>query len=145
MKLVSFIVCDDVRTEVGNKHSLIGVYDDSINFNVPILERGKWPKALKLGIFVRAKFESHDEKTRIARFRLECFLNENGKTLAEGVFSLDGKEDVKGMNVAIVLNQFPIEAAGNLRFRLSLLDKGGGLVSSLESTDLIKVTETVIQ
>ena len=49
MKLNCFLICDDIRNELGNKQSLTGIYDDVINFSMKDI--GKWPKVVKLGIY----------------------------------------------------------------------------------------------
>ena len=34
MKIVDFIVCDDIRREIGGKNTIIGVYDE-LNIRIP--------------------------------------------------------------------------------------------------------------
>ena len=53
MKLIDFIVCDDIRQEVGGKVTLVGVYEDRIMINAPSPEAVRWPVQLKLGFFIR--------------------------------------------------------------------------------------------
>jgi len=53
MKLVDFIVCDDIRQEVGGKVTLVGVYEDRLMINVPNPDAMRWPAKLKLGFFIR--------------------------------------------------------------------------------------------
>jgi len=59
MKFTDIIVCDDIRREVGNKHTLVGVYADIIYFqpqqNVP-----QWPIFKPIGIFFRIIKEDGD-------------------------------------------------------------------------------------
>ena len=59
MKLLNFIICDDIRNELGNKHSLMGVYDDSIEFQVTPDNQNTWPKSLKVGIYAKVKTEEY--------------------------------------------------------------------------------------
>ena len=35
MKLYNFIICDDVRREVDNKHTLVGVYGNKLIYKIP--------------------------------------------------------------------------------------------------------------
>ena len=49
MKINSFIICDDIRSEVGNKKSLMGIYTKELVFSVTAEEAGVWPKDLVLG------------------------------------------------------------------------------------------------
>jgi len=53
MKLIDFIICDDIRQEVGGKVTLVGVYEDRIMINAPSPEAVRWPVKLKLGFFIR--------------------------------------------------------------------------------------------
>ena len=47
MKITDFIICDDVRMEIGNKISIMGIYNDSIILSVPGAET-TWPVPLRL-------------------------------------------------------------------------------------------------
>ena len=53
MKLIDFIVCDDIRQEISGKVTLVGVYEDRIMVNAPSREAIRWPVKLKLGFFLR--------------------------------------------------------------------------------------------
>ncbi len=53
MKLIDFIVCDDIRQEIGGKVTLVGVYEDRIMINTPSPDAMRWPVQLKLGFFIR--------------------------------------------------------------------------------------------
>lgn len=53
MKLIDFIVCDDIRQEIGGKVTLVGVYEDRIMINAPSAEAVRWPVRLRLGFFIR--------------------------------------------------------------------------------------------
>jgi len=54
MKITSFIVCDDIRNEAGNKISLMGVYNKKIIFIKS--KSSTWPSVLRIGILSEAKF-----------------------------------------------------------------------------------------
>ncbi len=53
MKLIDFIICDDIRQEVGGKVTLVGVYEDRIMINTPSPDAVRWPVPLRLGFFIR--------------------------------------------------------------------------------------------
>jgi hypothetical protein len=144
MTLLNFLICDDIRNEVGNKYSIIGIYDDSINFTVPVSEKGKWPKAIKLGVFIKAKFDNDVEKTKIKKYTLESIFNTNRKVLAEGVVDISSKKETKGLNISIVFGQFIFEGVGILKLRLSLKDEFNNELQTFESQDPLGVNETVI-
>jgi len=53
MKLIDFILCDDIRQEIGGKVTLVGVYEDRIMINATSPDAVRWPVQLKLGFFIR--------------------------------------------------------------------------------------------
>jgi len=144
MRLVNFLVCDDIRNEIGNNHSVMGIYDDSINFAVPIANKGVWPKGNRLGIYIKAKFDSTEEKVRIKKFEVDSILNSNSKKIAEGNIDMGVKTETSGFNLAIVFSQFIFEAAGILRLRIRLLDDSGNEVQVYNSPEDIKIGETIM-
>ena len=144
MKLINFIICDDIRLEVGGKHTIVGLYDDAINFNVPIAEKGKWPKGMKLGIFVRARFEDEKEKEAIDSFRLDVSFNDKKKTIAAGKLNFQEQKEAKGVNLAAVFEQFAFECAGLLKMKIVLLNNKNEEVTALECPDAIVISEILV-
>jgi hypothetical protein len=60
MKIIDFIVCDDIRRELRNKNTLVGVYfDDLIIQRAPGVDP-KIPVSLRLAVFIRLKMEKND-------------------------------------------------------------------------------------
>ena len=139
MKLVDFIICDDIRNELGNKHSLIGVYGESIQFKVPPVEKGKWPKVLKIAFFIRIKLEKDDDITKLNKFKLNVIFNEKIKTLAEGVLTIDLNS--KGILLAIVFNQFVFENSGLMSVSIELMDSAGLAIHYFEIPEKINILE----
>ena len=113
MKISNFIICDDIRTEIGNKHSLIGVYDGVIEFNVPPSEIGKWPKVLKLGLFARFTTESDDERKKISRIRIKIENNGIEKSLVQSNLNTNSGVLTPKINLAIIFTQFDFDSAGD--------------------------------
>ena len=58
MKLLDYIVCDDVRNELGGKFSLMGVFGDSINVQVPHGVTGAI--AIPITVYLRVLLEERD-------------------------------------------------------------------------------------
>jgi hypothetical protein len=73
MKLVQFIVCDDIRKETGNKFSLMGIYENAIEFRVTPDKKDKWPKTMRLGIYAK----SVSIKTKIRGYTIDSRLTWN--------------------------------------------------------------------
>ena len=145
MKIINFMICDDIRMEMGNKHSIIGLYDDSINFSVPIIEKGKWPKTIKLGIFIKAIFDNDLEKKQIEKFRLEVSLNDKAKTIAEGNFDAQKQLEATGINLVFVFNQFVFESSGLMSLKIVFIDHHNNEIDSEEYPYKVKITEVILQ
>ncbi|NQT61215.1 MAG: hypothetical protein HQ557_19790 [Bacteroidetes bacterium] len=141
MKLQTFIVCDDIRNEIGQKHSLIGVYDDRILFNVTPDKKNTWPKQMKLGIFAKISFEELTPKS----FSFKMKYNENDVLLGEG--SVNIKESEKNMNkfiVAIVNNNFLFDKPGKIKFTFIFFDKSKNNIGSVSPDFELEVEELVV-
>jgi hypothetical protein len=132
MRLLDFIVCDDIRHETGNKVSLMGLYSNLIIQPAGVLT---WPIALRLGFFVRCMIESTDSEPE--RFHLE--LIKDGKTLfdAEGDVKITG--DVRMFAISIVHPAFPIPGPGTIVFRL-VFTKGDKVLNELHPDYQLDVT-----
>lgn len=115
MKLIDFIICDDIRFEIGGKHTLVGIYGD-INFTQKIGQKPVLPTVIKLGVFLRCKVDNESEQPDA--FLLE-FIHETKGKLAqvEGLLSIP--EKIKYVNLALV-NNFGMPAVGKIIFKLHL-------------------------
>lgn len=119
MKVIDFTVCEDIRREIGEKHTLVGVlpFDTNITVTSPNGEQIKPPIPLKFSFFIRTSFLENIE--RPTRFKLVNMLNgkENGFT--------DGKLDIpagiKYLNMALSLN-LRIPENGDLTFIVQFLE-----------------------
>ncbi len=61
MKVVDFILCDDIRHELANKISIIGAYNDRIEFISRNGQEPKWPINMRLGLYCRLAVEENDQ------------------------------------------------------------------------------------
>ncbi len=59
MKLIDFIICDDIRKEDNGKTILIGVYSDRMIFQIDP-PGSKWPLQKRLSLYFRLKKEIGD-------------------------------------------------------------------------------------
>lgn len=139
MKIYDFIVCDDIRFEIGNKNTLIGIYDD-LNFNVDKISLDQWPKAIKLGFFVRIKLDPSDE---IDEFQLEFFLNNKEFSNAKGLINNPIEKNLL-LNIALVNNTFVIPNKGTITFKIKFFNDKK-LVCELEPDYKLKVDVTEIK
>jgi hypothetical protein len=82
MKQVDFIICDDVRMEVGNKVSLMGIYDDQIFFAQPGPAEQIWPRPMRTGIYIKAELEGKEVMPET--FQIWCQNKEGSVLLLNG-------------------------------------------------------------
>jgi hypothetical protein len=67
MKPRMFVICDDVRQEVGAKFSLMGLLDDSIDLTVS----GDEPMGMRMALYLELDLEAEDPLPTMFRFELE--------------------------------------------------------------------------
>jgi hypothetical protein len=128
MKLNCFLICDDIRNELGNKQSLIGVYDDVINFQAPQVDMGKWPKFIRLGIYIKLEFENISEKECFQRIKIEYSKKDETVVLLDSSRPTSSMTDLKGISIGTVINQFVIKSSGELNFHCIIYDKDNNII-----------------
>jgi len=117
MRLLDFIVADDVRREMGNKISVMGVFNESISLDM--LPDATWPVLFRLGLYIRVLIDEADEIPD--RFLLKIFHNE--ATIAEfggNISLLSQEERPKLITLPLIANPLPIPSTGVLNFQLEL-------------------------
>lgn len=127
MRLLDFIVADDVRREVGNKVSVMGVFNESINLSIQ--EDTSWPVLFRLGLYIRILIDEADEIPD--HFLLKIF--HNNETIAEfgGTIALTTQgERPMLITLPLVANPLPIPSSGVLTFQLQLTSKEVNIFSS---------------
>ncbi|MES2614702.1 MAG: hypothetical protein V4591_04730 [Bdellovibrionota bacterium] len=88
MKLLDFIVCDDIRLELGNKVTIVGVYGDVIMVEAKNISAISWPIPLKMAVYWRIQLDQDDKNQWPERnfdFELNAFHN------SEPLFQFVGK------------------------------------------------------
>jgi len=142
MKLLNFIICDDIRNELGNKYSLMGIYDDSIEFQVTPDNQNTWPKLLRVGIYAKVKTEDNEE---IFKFKIRMKYNEKETVLVDSVLPQPRIKTLKKINIAFVHSAFKFENPGNITFFLDFYNQKKELIATLSPEFVISVKEKVIQ
>ena len=122
MRLRDFIVCDDIRQEVGNKYTLVGVYDESIEFGISKGETGKWPKTLKLGFFVRVRFEPDDTLPDVFSMHVRFNGTDETKT-GEGSLQFSGSRK-RDLNMVLLHGRFLVPRQSTMTFFLRFYSAG---------------------
>lgn len=139
MKIDHFLICDDIRTEISGKHTLVGVYDENIFFTVRPDQKGRWPKQLKLGIFAKIAFEGAVPDA----FTLRLKVNEKERELGRGKIQIVGQNSK--FQFVMVINNFVFEEKGRFTFFFDFLGADGALLETLSPDYSLLVEEKVTQ
>ena len=142
--LKDFIVCDDIRTEINNKVSLIGVYNDTINFIVPESAANAWPKILRLGLFIRLILDD-TEKKKIGKLALDFTISKEINFHAEQIVDTDKQKVtlLDQMVISVVFNQISIPKTGKMEIALSIIDKDDKLMERITYPGSIMINEII--
>jgi hypothetical protein len=128
MKLMNFVVCDDIRFEIGGKHTLVGVYDDLV-FNVLPNAENNWPLIIRLAFFVRLQ---QDEGEKLDADRFEFCVTQIGLSEKVPVFSqpIIKPIDTKTIHLIMTIGAFAVFKEGQIAFHVNFF-KGQEIVLSL--------------
>lgn len=130
MKITEFIVCDDIRGEMGSKFSLMGIYANDIKFsNVP--DEG-WPIPFKLACFIRLENSS---KPQEYNFELKVMLD--GTELAKASSEAPSTEMLSVLSLPIVFPLVNIPGTGDLSLEFKLR---AGKKVIIEESKVIKIS-----
>jgi len=142
MKLLNFIICDDIRKELGNKHSLMGIYDDSIEFQVTSDNQNTWPKLLRIGIYAKVKTE---ENEKVYRFKIRMKYNEKEIVLVDGGLNHPKIKPSGKIVISLVNGAFKFENPGNIIFFLDFFNQKKELIATLSPEFVFSVKEKVME
>jgi len=143
MKLKDFIICDDIRTEINNKVSLIGVYNDALNFVVPERAINTWPKILRLGLFIRLDIEDPEEQCKIGKLVLKSSINGDINFQVEQIVNTKKLEPTPfgQMIISSVFNNINIPKTGEMELSLVIFNKENELMDKFNYPGNLKITE----
>jgi hypothetical protein len=142
MKLKDFIICDDIRLEIHNKFSLIGVYNDVLKFSVPEKLADNWPKGVHLGFFIRLDIENIEELKNIGKFVLEASIDDKKNFHAEQIFDevINENHPLNQMVISVVFEQVNIYNIGEMEISLLIFNKNDELMERFIYPGNIKVS-----
>ena len=143
MRLISSVICDDIRNEINGKHTLVGVYGDTIklgiaesaipNLNVNI--------QMKLCFFLTLKKDQNDEipdSFSIEFIRVGAqWPTVNGKFEKPDEFIKN-----KVLNMIIILPVIPIGGEGPIHPKLNLI-KSEKILQSIPIEDFTIVIDRI--
>ena len=131
MKLRDFLVAEDIRAELGNKHSVIGVFGDSIGIAAPAL-----PAMTRLAFFIRLDYDQGDPESFSFEFKVLWDTQDFASFGGGGVRTPD--ETI--LTLPLVANVLTFPGSGTLNFNLRVTDSSG---NALLEENLGSVTVSV--
>ncbi len=114
MRVNDFLFCEDVRQELGNKVSAMGLFGDDITLNQVSLTNA--PVGMRLGFYLRCTLDSTD----VVPNRFVLSLRHGATALLEGGGALIVGDATKPIAIATTLPAFVIPGSGELTFEISL-------------------------
>jgi len=118
MKLLDFIVCDDIRNEVGEKLSFMGVFGDNITLQVQA--GAPRPISFKVSAFFRFLIEDTDPIPD--SFRILTSLGKKESAKFEGTIGVVGRPKLLGLALPPVV--VAVTEPASLSFRVVLSANG---------------------
>lgn len=136
VKIINFIVCDDIRREIGGKNTLVGVYDE-LNLNVHKGVNLTWPVVIRLGFYCNILKE--EENIECNKFEFIA-INEN-QQIAQIGGTIDFTKEGRFANLSLLINAFSILKPGKIEFKIKFY-KDNELIEELIPHDFyIKLTQ----
>ena len=122
MNLIDFIVCDDIRQEIGNKQTLVGVYGNSIEFTTTGSDVGKWPKGMRIGFYIRIRLDRGESQPD--SFKLIRTFNDEEVELGAGNISGPEATEATTLSISLVHPNVGFPGEGEFAFKLSFFKQG---------------------
>jgi hypothetical protein len=125
VKIVNFILCDDIRKELGNKISLMGVYRDSIEFLVTADKANSWPRNRQMS-FLLDFLISPEIVKKAKNFQILITYQGKESIIAKGPMSQpqEIERNMRPIRLSLLASYmyvFPSE--GRLEFKVQLVDE----------------------
>lgn len=137
MKFIDVLFCDDIRVEINNKVSLMGLYNDRIVFRSHEKAKFEWPIKMDLAMLVRLNI-SNSEKKPIS-FAFECFSND------KSIVKIDGNTDLSsfdGSVFCLILSTKNIELnPGDFGYSIKVYDENTEHLSLINKKALKVLSE----
>lgn len=146
MKINSFIICDDIRSEVGNKKSLMGLYTKELLFSVTAEEEGVWPKDLILGMMLDFSI-STEIKKKAHKFKVMYSVNGVETSLGEGAFKFPPDEldqDGDYQMTIFAKSQYHFESCGKLSHCVKIFDASENEIAQASPMTELLIKENIV-
>ena len=137
MKFIDVLFCDDIRVEINNKVSLMGLYNDRIVFRSHEKTKFEWPIKKDLAMLVRLNISDNEKKP--ISFAFECFSND------KSIVKIDGNTDLsnfEGSVFCLILSTKNIELnPGDFGYSVKVYDEKAEHLSLINKKALKVLSE----
>ncbi len=120
MIIQEFIFCDDVRQEMWNKQTVVGIWGENLLFQIPDKNKMKWPLAARLGLFIRLKKEQ--EEINPDSFSISVLFNDKECFNSKGNILVNNNPTTL-ITITMVNNNFSFPGEGIYKFKITLYSK----------------------
>ena len=129
MELMDFVVCDDIRPELGNKFSLMGVYERAYVINALVTT---WPYTTRLALFIRVQFGNEPIPQQF-----EFRTLRRGEIRGRFPGAIPNLVAATPFSLVLNLNPFGILEPGIIDFEIAFFTNGIEAVLPLRPLDVI--------
>lgn len=136
MKIKDIVFCDDIRHEMNNKTSLMGIYGDRIIYKFNKVET--WPVQSRLALMIRIAREVKESNINKFKFTYQI----NGKPLPSVGGTVNIQQSQTIFSVNIIAEGLPLEK-GMISFDLELLFNDSVVFNHREESAIVVVSEIV--
>lgn len=116
MKIIDFIIAEDVRNEIGNKYSLMGIFSEKVFLPKPP-PNITGPIAFRLGLFIRID----KENSPILPDSIKVEILHDGNLILPIVGPVGHKSESPFVVIVATASAIPLPGPGTLSFNLELL------------------------
>jgi hypothetical protein len=131
MKFVDYIISEDIRYEIDNKISIMGIYTDEIRLRLP--DDIQWPIPFRFGVFIRLKIEESD----IIPNRFVLKVDHNDKNIARMDGNIEINTSVRTISLPLVINPFPLPGYGAIQFNFEIYNNDNLLNSETHAIQIL--------
>lgn len=131
MRILDFIIAEDIRFEAGNKFSIMGIYSEEIRLNLP--EDIQWPIPYRFGIYIRLEVEDSDVYPN--RFILKVGHNDTIDAQFDG--NIEFIVSTHTISIPLVIFPFPLPSYGIFRFDFEIYKDESLLITETQKLNIL--------
>lgn len=134
MIIKNILIGEDLRQEIGNKFSLMGIFGGSINLNIPKVVPHETPAAVSLAFLI--SIANNDPKCSLKDFSAQVTISIEENTFANVKANFESEEVDHIIHLPISRMLIPVQDKCVLKVHAQIF-KNGGLIS--EDSIILKI------